>query len=97
MVLVGIYSSAISVSQNVRIRTAIRKLVENRSNLLDSIGATQMSRSLENEVIDIYNSLAEEISDDLGVAPTLSPIEAKRYCDKVIEELENSYQTKRKT
>ena len=97
MVLVGIYSSAISVSQNVRIRTAIRKLVENRSNLLDSIGATQMSRSLENEVINIYNSLAEEISDDLGVAPSLSPIEAKSYCDKVIEELENSYQTKRKT
>jgi len=90
MILVGIYSSAISISQNVKLRIAIRKLVENKSNLLDSIGATQMSRYLENEIFDAYNKVTDKIQDDIGIAPSLSPTEAKEYCDIVIGELERS-------
>jgi hypothetical protein len=85
MVLGGIYSSAISISQNAKLRVAIRKFVENKSNLLDSIGATQMSRYLENEIFDVYNKVT-----DIGITPSLSQTEAKEYCDMVIEELERS-------
>lgn len=90
MVLVGIYSSAISISQNAKLRVAIRKLIEHKSNLLDSIGATQMSQFLEKEILDTYNNLKGEMHDDIGVTPSLSPAEAKKYCNEVIEELERS-------
>jgi hypothetical protein len=90
MVLVGIYSSAISISQNAKLRVAIRKLVVNKSNLLDSIGATQMSQLLEKEIHDVYNDLTDQMNDDIGITPSLSPIEAKEYCNMVIEELEKS-------
>lgn len=87
MVIIGIYLSAISISEDTRLRVAIRKLVENKSNLLDSIGATQMSQSLEREVLDVYNTLTYKMHNDIGVTPSLSPEEAKKYCNEVIEEV----------
>lgn len=90
MVLIGIYSSAISISQNAKLRATIRKVVVNRSNLLGSIGATQMSQFLEKEIFDVYNNITDKMHDDIGVAPSLSPMEAKEYCNMVIEELERS-------
>jgi|tagenome__1003787_1003787.scaffolds.fasta_scaffold20988661_2 hypothetical protein len=89
MVLVGIYSSAISISQNAKLRVAIRKVVENKSNMLDSIGAIQMSQFLEKEVLDIYNNLTDKMHDTVGIKPSLSQEEAKRYCEEVIEELKH--------
>jgi hypothetical protein len=80
MVLIGIYSSAISISQNAKLGVAIRKLVENKSNLLDSIGATHMSQYLENEIFDVYNKVTDKMQDDVGITPSLSPTEAKEYC-----------------
>jgi hypothetical protein len=89
MVIIGIYLSAISISEDARLRVAIRKLVENKSNLLDSIGATQMSQSLEREVLDVYNTLTYKMHNEIGVTPSLSPAEAKKYCNEVIEEVRN--------
>jgi hypothetical protein len=86
MVLVGIYSSAISISQNAKLRVAIRKF-ENKSNLLDSIGATQMSEYLEKEIFYVYNKVTDKMHDEIGVTSSLSPTEAKEYCNTVIEEL----------
>jgi hypothetical protein len=90
MVLIGIYSSAISISQNAKLRNAIKKLIEKKSNLLDSIGATQMSQFLEKEIFAIYNNVTEELNNKSGITPSLSSIEARNYCDEVIEEIEKS-------
>ena len=68
----------------------IRKLVENKSNLLDSIGATQMSQSLEREVLDVYNTLTYKMHNDIGVTPSLSPEEAKNIVMKLLRKLEIS-------
>jgi hypothetical protein len=87
MVIVGIYLSALSISQDVKLRLTIRKLVENKSNLLDSIGATQMSHSLEKEILDVYNNMTNKMHNDIGVIPSLSPIDAKKHCDNVIEDM----------
>ena len=40
MLLVGIYSSAISVSHDIKLRQSIRKLAVKESKLLDSIGCS---------------------------------------------------------
>jgi hypothetical protein len=49
-----------------------------------------MSRYLENEIFDVYNKVTDKMHDDIGVMPSLSPTEAKEYCNMVIEELERS-------
>jgi hypothetical protein len=87
MVIVGIYSSAISIAQNTKLRTAIRKLVENESNLLDSIGATQMTQTLEKKMLDMYNSLTDKMHEDDGVMHSLSEEEVHKYFKEVIEDI----------
>jgi hypothetical protein len=49
-----------------------------------------MSQFLEKEIFNIYNSLTDELNDKIGITPSLSPAEAKRYCNEVIEEIERS-------
>jgi hypothetical protein len=87
MVIVGIYSSAISIAQNTKLRTAIRKLVENESNLLDSIGATQMTQILEKKMLDVYNSLTDKMYEDNGVMHSLSEEEVHLYFKEVVEDI----------
>jgi hypothetical protein len=51
--LVGIYSSSISVSEDVKVRQSIRKFAARESKLLDSIGSSHMERELERGVVKI--------------------------------------------
>jgi hypothetical protein len=46
LVLVGIYSSAISISQDAKLRREIRHLAIKESKLLDSIGTAQMEQEI---------------------------------------------------
>jgi hypothetical protein len=42
LILVGVYSSAISVSEDIKIRQTIRKFTLKESKLLDSIGTSKI-------------------------------------------------------
>jgi hypothetical protein len=49
LILVGIYSAAISVSEDIRLRQSIRKIAIKESRLLDSIGQLRWSSKLRKE------------------------------------------------
>jgi len=51
MVLIGIYSSAISVSEDSKLRQSIRNFAIKESRLLDSIWTAQMEQEIERRVI----------------------------------------------
>ena len=53
MILVGLYASAISVSQDAAIRKSIRNSVLNRSKLLGSIGDAEMQNEIQKWVRNI--------------------------------------------
>jgi hypothetical protein len=90
MVLVGIYSSAISVSQNATLRQSIRKLVLNESKLLDSIGTAQMEQELQKRVLKVTKEQEETLMEQTGVQSSLNEADLKKYLSQVIEELERT-------
>ena len=49
-----------------------------------------MSQFLEKEIFAIYNNVTDELNNKSGITPSLSSIEARNYCDEVIEEIEKS-------
>ena len=51
LILIGIYYSTISMSEDVRLRQSIRKSAEDESKLLVSIGFAQMEQKIEKKVI----------------------------------------------
>jgi hypothetical protein len=97
MVLVGIYSSAISVSQNAKLRQSIRKLVLNESKLLDSIGTAQMKQELEKRVLKITKEQEETLREQTGVQSSLNEDDLKQYLSQVIRELERTENIEDKT
>ena len=51
LVLIGIYSSAISISEDSRLRSSIRNFAIKEANLLDSIGTAHMEQEIQKKVI----------------------------------------------
>ena len=53
----GLYSSAVTVSQDVSLRHSIRRSVTEQSKLLDSIGTVRWSKKLQTRVLTIAKKL----------------------------------------
>ncbi|HZA70938.1 MAG TPA: hypothetical protein VE548_14675, partial [Nitrososphaeraceae archaeon] len=79
LILVGIYSSAVSVAQDSRLRRAIRKSVQQQSSLLDKIGTAQMQQEIENRVLSTIKSQAENLRSETGIETSLDENEIREY------------------
>jgi hypothetical protein len=97
MMIIGLYSSAISVSQDDKLRKTIRKNAIEESKLLDSIGTAQMGQEIERKVSEIERKvmeMAKEDADDLeiktGVKPSLEEPDMKKYLEEVMKEVQVS-------
>jgi hypothetical protein len=87
MILLGIYSSAISVSHDIKLRQSIRKLAVKESKLLDSIGSAHMEQEIERRVISMTKQNEEILANETGVEPSLSDSEVKEYLREVLKEV----------
>lgn len=87
LMLVGIYSSAISVAQDSRLRRVIRKSVQQQSSLLDKIGTAQMQQEIENKVLSTIRSQAENLKSETGIATSLDENEIRDYMKEVITKI----------
>ena len=85
--LIGIYSSAISISANDTLRRSIRKLAVEDSKLLRDIGQAQMESVLEKKVLSTVRVVSQEILEDKGVALSLNDDDAKQYLHDVLREI----------
>jgi hypothetical protein len=84
ILLLGVYSSAISVSQDSEIRRQLKKSAEEWS-LLGNIGEAEM----EQAVINLVGKLKGVYENETGVEPSLTEDEAKGYFYQVANELKN--------
>jgi hypothetical protein len=87
LMLVGIYSSAISVAQDSRLRRVIRKSVQQQSSLLDKIGTAQMQQEIENKVLSTIRSQAENLRSETGIETSLDENEIRDYMKEVITKI----------
>jgi hypothetical protein len=87
MILMGIYSSAISVSQDVKLRQSIRKFAMKESRLLDSIGTAQMEQEIQSRVLTITREKQDLIAHSSGIESSLSEDDVKEYLREVLKEV----------
>jgi hypothetical protein len=86
----GIYLSAISVSEDVKLRQSIRKFAIinlDQSRLLDSIGTAHLEQEIVRRVLKIANEQREALADQTGVEPSLTEEEIKNYLADIMEEV----------
>ena len=83
----GLYSSAVTVSQDVALRHSIRKSVTEQSKLLDSIGTAQMEQELQSRVITITKKLSDKMEEETGVEASMTVEDMKEQIEMVRKEV----------
>jgi hypothetical protein len=89
LIYIGLYSSAVTVSQDLALRQSIRKSVTAQSKLLDSIGTAQMETELQRRVLTVAKKASGDMAEKTGVEASMNEDEIKDYIERVMKELEN--------
>jgi hypothetical protein len=87
LMFLGLYSSAISISQDVKLRQSIRKSAIQEVKFLESIGTAQMEQELQKRVLTIAKQNSDTMIDETGVQPSLTENDMKQYLEEVIREI----------
>jgi hypothetical protein len=89
LIYAGLYSSAVTVSQDRAVRKSIRRSVTEQSRLLDSIGSAQMERELQTRVLTVAKKASDIIAKETGVEASMTEDDMKDYVQIVMKELQS--------
>lgn len=87
LILAGLYSSVISISEDTKLRKIIRKTAIEETKLLDSIGFAHLEKEVSKKVMKIAKEHADEITNTSGVSLPISENDMKDYLDIVMKEV----------
>ena len=88
LLMIGVYSSATSLSQDIKLRQSIRRSALKELELLDHIGAAQMKQQVEKRVLNIVKAEQNNMVEQTGVQTSLTEDDMKSYLSQVLVELE---------
>ena len=90
LIFFGIYSSAISVSQDSNLRASIRKSVEAEVNFIENIASAEITHKMMETVLSKVKAVSEMIPEDTDdITTSLTDTEIKDYVNEVINETQN--------
>jgi hypothetical protein len=87
LIYTGLYSSAISVSQDLTLRQSIRQSVKEQSKFLDSMGTAQMESELQNRVLRTAKKASDSMEEESGIESSMTEDDMKDYMEIVMNEL----------
>ncbi|HEY7081180.1 MAG TPA: hypothetical protein VH500_15895 [Nitrososphaeraceae archaeon] len=87
LLLIGVYSSAVCVAEDSKLRQSIKILAVRESKFLHSIGIAQMQNELQKRVMKIVEKEHSVLLEQTGVEPSLDGEDLKRYLNDTIEEI----------
>jgi hypothetical protein len=82
LILLGLYSSAISVSQDAALRRSIRKSVMDKSKLLGGIGKAEMQMEVQKWV----KSLGD-MHEKTKISSPMTPEDVRSYVEEIVNEV----------
>jgi hypothetical protein len=87
LIMIGIYSSAISMSQDSKLRQVVRKAASNQLRLLENIGMSETEDTITNRVLEISVRYEQELKDASVIEPTYSKDDIEKYIHDVLAEV----------
>jgi hypothetical protein len=89
LIFVGIYSAAVSVSEDTKLRQSIRKIAIKESKLLDSIGSAEMEQQIQKRVMVSTKAAKDSMLDKSGIETSLSEEDMKEYLNIALKEIQS--------
>lgn len=90
LLLIGIYSVAISLAQDVKLRQNIRETLREQSTFLDKIGLSQMEQQIQKKVVQLTQRMSGDMENESGIRPSLEEEDIKDYINEVLSEIDKS-------
>jgi hypothetical protein len=87
IMFLGLYSSAICVSHDAKLRQLIRRSAIQEVKFLESIGRAQMEQELQKRVLTIAKKNSDSMIEETGVQPSISENDMKLYLEEVMKEI----------
>lgn len=90
MIFLGLYSTAVSISQDNQLRRSIKRAVVQDSNLLSSIGTAHMEQEIQRTVSSMKDVVQEQekaLEEKTGIEANLEEDEMKKYLEEVMQEV----------
>ena len=84
---IGLYSLAISISQDSSLRKSIRNSTTEVAKLLDIIGTPRMKEEIERRVLNTAKEQHSVLLEQTGIEPSLTEREMKQYLGTVLKEI----------
>ena len=91
MIILGFYSAATSISQDVRLRQYIRELCRADSGFLSTIGEAQLEKKVQAKASDLESVVKEErleLEKKSGIRSSVQEQDIKQYLLEVLQEVE---------
>jgi hypothetical protein len=88
LLLIGLSSTAISLSERAELRRSIRKSLEDQhSNLIGNMGLSEVQRDIDRRVTPIFQRYAEQMNKQTPIDLTISKEEVRQYIKEILIEL----------
>jgi hypothetical protein len=87
LVMVGIYMSTVSLSQDAELRRSIRHVARTQSKLFDSMVTAEIEKEIERRVMEVIKKQSVEMENETGVQPSINDQEIHDYLKQVIREV----------
>ena len=88
LLLIGLSSTAISLSKHAELRKSIRNSLEDQhSRLMGHIGMSEVQRDIDRRVTPLFQRYAEQMNTKTAIDLTISKEEVKQYIKEILHEL----------
>ncbi|MFZ0556729.1 MAG: hypothetical protein WAM26_15730, partial [Nitrososphaeraceae archaeon] len=87
LIMIGIYSSAVSLAHDVKLRELIRSSTFEQTRLLDSIGTAHMESEITGRVLKIVKDNRDKMEEETGVKASFTDEELIDYLNLVHDEV----------
>ena len=97
MIILGLYSTAISISQDIRLRQFIKNMTKKDLGFLSNIGQAQMEKQIQTKASDLENAVKEqrfELEKESGIQSSIQSQDIKQYLLEVLQEVDKHKSTK---
>jgi hypothetical protein len=91
MIILGLYSTAVSISQDIRLRKYIKDLSKADSGFLNTIGQAQVEKQVQSKAADLENVVKEqrlELEKESGIQSSIQQQDIKQYLLEVLQEVD---------
>ncbi len=88
LLLIGLYSTAVSLSQHAQLRKKIRNSIdEQHSRLIDGIGMSELHREIDKKIEPLIQRHAEQMNMQTKLDLTITEEEVKQYMNEILRDL----------